>query len=205
MLQKLSEDGYVNYQPYQGATLTVKGFNLGEKMTRKHRLLERFLHDTLGIGMRKVHEEACAMEHALSDEAARALCLTLKYPDKCPDDGNPIPPCDLQFSTCKECQKWTGETLDQVSRRKANVVSISDLKEHQEGKVAFIRGDNKVLRRLLDMGLTPGTKIGVARIAPFKGPVEIQVRDSKLCIGEEVACNVFVEMIPNEVGGHVRG
>jgi DtxR family Mn-dependent transcriptional regulator len=77
------------------------------------------------------------------------------------------------------------------------VVSISTLKEREEGKIAFIRGDNRVLRRLLDMGLTPGTKISIARIAPLKGPVEISVRGSKLALGEEVACNVFVEKTAN--------
>jgi DtxR family Mn-dependent transcriptional regulator len=193
MLGKLSDEGYVNYQPYQGVTLTSKGFKMAEKMARKHRLLERFLHDMLGIGKSKIHDEACAMEHALSDETARALCQTLRYPDKCPDDENPIPPCDLKFSSCEECRKWEGKSLERVSGRKASVVSISTLKEREEGKIAFIRGDNKVLRRLLDMGLTPGTKIKVARIAPLKGPVEISVRGSRLALGEEVACNVFVE------------
>ena len=199
MLGKLSDDGYVNYQPYQGVTLTPKGFKVAEKMARKHRLLERFLHDMLGIGKDRVHEEACAMEHALSDETARALCQTLKHPDTCPDDGNPIPPCDLRFSSCEECQKWRGESLEKVGRREASVVSLSTLKEREEGKIAFIRGDSKVLRRLLDMGLTPGTKIKIARIAPLQGPVEIAVRGSKLALGEEVACNVFVEVAGAQV------
>jgi DtxR family Mn-dependent transcriptional regulator len=197
MLGKLSNEGYVNYQPYQGATLTPKGFKIAEKMARKHRLLERFLHDMLGIGKSMVHDEACAMEHALSDETARALCQTLRYPDKCPDDGNPIPPCDLQFSSCEECRKWRGGSLEKVDRRKENIVSISTLREREEGKISFIRGDNKVLKRLLDMGLTPGTKIRISRIAPLKGPVEIAVRGSKLALGEEVACNVFVEKTMN--------
>jgi len=80
-----------------------------------------------------------------------------------------------------------------VGKRKTDIVSISSLKEHQEGTVAFIRGDNKILRRLLDLGLTPGTKVKISRIAPLKGPVEIAVRGSKLALGEEIACNVFIE------------
>ena len=193
MLKKLADSGYVNYSPYQGVTLTPKGFEMAEKMTRKHRLLERFLHDMLRIGNDKVHKEACAMEHALSDETERALCQTLKSPAKCPDDEKVIPPCDLGFSSCEECRKWGPNNLEGISRRKVNVVSMSVLKEKQEGTVAFIRGDNRVLRRLLDMGLTPGTKIRVSRIAPLKGPVEIAVRGSKLALGDEIACNVFIE------------
>ena len=200
MLRKLADSGHVNYSPYQGVTLTPKGLEIAEKMTRKHRLLERFLHDMLRIGNDKVHNEACEMEHALSDETERALCQTLKSPGKCPDDEKVIPPCDLGFSSCEECRKWSGNNLEKVGRRKANVVSMSALKENQEGRVAFIRGDNKVLRRLLDLGLTPGTKISVSRIAPLNGPVEIAVRGSKLALGDEIACNVFVEKSTSELG-----
>jgi DtxR family Mn-dependent transcriptional regulator len=193
MLQKLASNEYVNYSPYQGVTLTPKGFQIAEKMTRKHRLLERFLHDVLKIGKDKVHKEACDMEHALSDETARAMCQTLKSPDKCPDDGQVIPPCDLGFSSCEECRKWGQDNLEKIGKRKTNVVSMSALKEDQEGLVSFIRGDNKVLRRLLDLGLTPGTRIKVSRVAPLKGPMEIACRGSRLALGDEIACNVFVE------------
>jgi DtxR family Mn-dependent transcriptional regulator len=193
MLKKLADEGYVNYSPYQGATLTHQGFEIAEKMTRKHRLLERFLHDVLKIRNEKVHDEACEMEHALSDEAERALCQTLNAPYKCPDDDMAIPPCNLGFASCKECREWGATSLEKIGKRRQDIIAISNLKENQEGKVAFIRGDNKILRRLLDMGLTPGTRISVNRIAPFKGPIEISVRGSKLALGEEVAGNVFVE------------
>ncbi len=193
MLVKLADSGYLNYLPYQGVTLTPEGFRFAEKMARKHRLLERFLHDTLKIGNEKVHKEACEMEHVLSDETARALCQNLSCPDKCPDDGKAIPPCDFQFSSCEECRQWGNDSLETVGRRKTRVTSMSALKEREEGKIAFIRGDNRVLRRLLDMGLTPGTSVTVTRVAPFNGPVEIAVRGSRLALGEEVAANVFVE------------
>ncbi len=193
MIKKLSDEGYVNYSPYQGVTLTHQGFEVAEKMARKHRLLERFLHDTLKIGNDKVHKEACEMEHALSDEAERALCRTLNAPDKCPDDDMAIPPCNLGFASCKECAQRQADGLEKIGKRRQDIIAVSKLKEKQEGTVAFIRGDNKVLRRLLDMGLTPGTRICVNRAAPFKGPIEITVRGSNLALGEEVAGNIFVE------------
>lgn len=199
MLRKLADKGFINYSPYQGVTLTPRGYAIAEKMTRKHRLLERFLHDVLKIGNERVHEEACAMEHALSDETERAMCQTLKSPGKCPDDEQIIPACNLEFKSCAECQKCREEDLEKIGRRKHNVVSMAALKEKQEGTIAFIRGDNRVLRRLLDMGLTPGTRIRVNRIAPLKGPVEISVRGSKLALGDEIVCNVFVEREPEEM------
>jgi DtxR family transcriptional regulator, Mn-dependent transcriptional regulator len=195
MMHKLAGEGYVNYSPYQGVTLTPKGYRIAEKMTRKHRLLERFLHDVLKIGNDKVHKEACEMEHALSDETARAMCQALKAPDSCPDDGQLIPACDLGFSSCEECRKWGQDNPEKISKRKSNVISMSDLKENQEGRISFIRGDNKVLHRLLDLGLTPDTKIKVYRTSQLKGPVEIACRGSRLALGDEIARNVFVEKV----------
>jgi DtxR family transcriptional regulator, Mn-dependent transcriptional regulator len=197
MLKKLADMGYINYSRYQGVTLSPKGFKLAEKMTRKHRLLERFLHDVLRIDNEKVHHEACEMEHALSDSTERAMCQNLKSPDKCPDDEQIIPACNLGFSSCAECQDWNDD-LEKVGPRKVNVISLSELKEKQEAPIAFIRGDKKALHRLTELGLTPGTKIKVSRIAPLKGPLEIVVRGSRLALGDEIACNVFVERGPHD-------
>jgi DtxR family transcriptional regulator, Mn-dependent transcriptional regulator len=192
MLGKLADAGYINHPKYQGATLTQKGFDLAEKMTRKHRLLERFLYDVLKIKKDRVHHEACQMEHALSDDAERAMCQTLQAPYKCPDDLKVIPPCNLNFTTCEECRKWNDD-LEKVSPRKKNVSALSGLKEKQKATIAFIRGDDKAMQRLLDLGMTPGTKISVCRVAPMKGPMEVDVRGSRLALGEDIACNVFVE------------
>ena len=90
--------------------------------------------------------------------------------------------------------------MEQVGRRNANLTSIADLKEHAEGRVAFIRGDNRVLRRLLDMGITTNTIIHIIKSAPFGGPVEIAVRGSKLALGREIASDVFVETTRNGEG-----
>lgn len=202
MLKKLAEKGYIEYSPYQGATLTPDGFKFAEKMARKHRLLERFLYDFLKLGKDKVHEQACEMEHVLNDETERAFCNALKQPAKCPDDDKIIPPCDFKFSTCDECQKWHGKDLSEVEKRDNYLTPMASLKERQGGTIAFIRGDNKVLRRLLDVGLTPGTRIDVTRVAPLKGPVEIAVRGSRLALGEEIAANVFVDTSDDARGGN---
>jgi DtxR family transcriptional regulator, Mn-dependent transcriptional regulator len=193
MLKKLSEDDYIKYEPYKGSMLTVKGLRQAQKVTRKHRLLERFLADTLHIGKEKVHTEACKMEHDLSDEAEESLCRFLKHPDVCADDGKTIPACDLPFTNCEECIKLHSQGLEEVGKRDKNLTSIRELAGGKYGKISFIRGEHKVLQRLLDMGLTPGTRIKVMKAAPMNGPVEVAVRGSKLAIGQDIACNVFVE------------
>ncbi len=45
------------------------------------------------------------------------------------------------------------------------------------------------------MGITIGAFISVIKIAPLSGPVEVAIRGSKLAIGRDIACNVFVELI----------
>ncbi len=194
MLKKLSQDGYVNYSPYHGSTLTERGLQEAQKVTRKHRLLETFLSDILHIGKDRVHKEACQMEHALSDEAEESLCRLLKHPDTCSDDGKTIPACDLPFSNCEECIQLHSRGLEEVGKRKENLVALSELKTGQLGKISFIRGGHLVLQRLLDMGLTPSTKITLLKAAPFEGPIEISVRGSKLALGRGIASKVFVEI-----------
>jgi len=193
MMKKLAKKGYVTYSPYRGVHLTHKGFQVAEKVTRKHRLLERFLHDILRIRGDKVHSEACAMEHALSDEAEESLCRFLKHPDRCPDDEKTIPACDLPFSTCEECIELHKKDLEESGRREHVPVSINQLKEGARGRISFIRGGRKVLQRLSDMGLTPGTEVTVVKSAPFHGPLEILVRGSRLALGRGMTEMIFVE------------
>jgi Fe2+ transport system protein FeoA len=49
-------------------------------------------------------------------------------------------------------------------------------------------------KRLMDMGLTPGTRVTVVRSAPFHGPLEILVRGSRLALGRGMADRIFVEI-----------
>jgi DtxR family Mn-dependent transcriptional regulator len=194
MLKKLAEKGYIVHSPYHGTTLTSAGQRIAEKTVRKHRLLERFLHDVLKIDNTKVHKQACEMEHALSDDAEESLCRFLRHPDRCPDDGKIIPPCDLKIGSCAECIQLHGKGLEEAGKHNQNLVSISNLKKGQCGKISFIRGGHNLLQRLLDMGLTPGTEICVLRVGPLGGPVELSVRSSKLALGKGVASKVFVEL-----------
>jgi len=190
MVKRLADEGLVDYEPYKGATLTGRGMALAQKVVRKHRLLERFLHDFLGLRRDRVHEEACRLEHSLSDDAAAALCKALEKPETCPDDGNPIPPCPLDVSECEQCteaREKEGETFRLLTQ-------LSNLKPGEEGTVAFIRGGRAACQRLLDMGLTMGTRIRVVNAAPFRGPIEVSVRGSTLALGRGLAGRVFVEI-----------
>ncbi|MCW3991654.1 MAG: metal-dependent transcriptional regulator [Candidatus Bathyarchaeota archaeon] len=190
MMKRLAEEGLVEYKPYRGATLTGKGTALAQKVVRKHRLLERFLHDFLGLRRNRVHEEACRLEHSLSDETAAALCKALNNPETCPDDGNPIPPCILDVAECEQCT----EAREREGRSFKLVTQLSNLKPGEEGVVAFIRGGTMASQRLLDMGLTLRTRVRVLNAAPFRGPIEVAVRSSTLALGRRLAGHIFVEI-----------
>ncbi|MEM2273080.1 MAG: FeoA family protein [Candidatus Bathyarchaeia archaeon] len=81
-------------------------------------------------------------------------------------------------------------------------VSLTELREGETGiitaiKVGFGHGrcwGHGIRKRLADMGLTPGTKITVVRLAPFNGPIEVYVRGYKIAIGRELAEKIFVEV-----------
>ncbi|MEM2924586.1 MAG: metal-dependent transcriptional regulator [Methanocellales archaeon] len=190
MLRKLSSEGYIDYEPYKGVTLTKNGLEVAKKIKRKHRLLERFLSDVLKIKKEEVHEHACKMEHSLSDEVEEALCKVLKFPDTCPDDDKTIPLCNKEVTSCLECVQKESTSFE---KRKKELIPLSSLKVGQKGIVAFIRGGRGVVQRLVDLGLCPNTEIEVLRIAPLAGPIEICVRGSNLAIGRGIASKVFVE------------
>jgi len=85
--------------------------------------------------------------------------------------------------------------IEKVGRQDQELIPIINLKDRQKGKVSFIQGDHKIIRRLLDMGITIGAIIRVIKIAPLNGPVEIAVRGSKLALGRDIATNILVKNI----------
>jgi DtxR family Mn-dependent transcriptional regulator len=191
-LQNLAEKNLVNYEPYKGASLTDEGKKIAETIKRKHRLLEVFLADVLHINRAKVHDEACRMEHTISEDTENALCRMLNAPARCPH-GSPISPCTKGIGSCSECDAVTGSAVPFLNDlRTSAIIPITDLGAQEKGTIAFIRGDCKVVQRLSDLGLTLGTTVSVTRKAPMKGPVEVFVRRTKLAIDHAIAENIFV-------------
>lgn len=190
MLKKLEEEGYVDYYQYKGVQLTDKGYKIARSIVRKHRLLETFLYNTLGIDIDDLHEQACAMEHSLSDEAERKLCQLLEYPNQCPDDHNIIPVCDLNITSCYECSKI--QKIDDIPKRIENLISVANMNPKQTGKIKFIRGDNETIKKLLDMGITLETEITLLKVSPLNGPVKVLVEDQEVSIEKDLSYDLFV-------------
>ena len=65
----LKQKGFVE-QPYYGdITLTADGIEYGRKVLDRHNTLTKFLTEAIGLDPEKAEEEACQMEHAISDES----------------------------------------------------------------------------------------------------------------------------------------
>ena len=100
MLKTLSEANLATYTPYEGARLTDSGQRLAMKVIRRHRLLERFLAETLTMSWDEVHEEAEHMEHAASERLIDRIDAYLGYPAVDPH-GDPIPRADGSLAETK--------------------------------------------------------------------------------------------------------
>ena len=191
MLKKLEKLGYILYVPYKGAVLTPEGMKIAQKITRKHRILEKFLKDVLKIKDENIHEQACEMEHTLSDEAERALCAMLNNPDVCPDN-NVIPACNFDFESCQQC--YSQKDFDQIINREFNLLSISELTSNTDGTVSFIRGDSDLLDEISDLGIRIGSQI---KYAPNENQAEnysVIIDDEELSISREMANNIFIRV-----------
>jgi len=70
---------------------------------------------------------------------------------------------------------------------------LINIKSGEDAEIISILGGQMVNKRLSDLGLTPGTKIKVLRKAPFWGPIEIEVRGSKLVLGRGLASKILVK------------
>ena len=91
MLNKLVNDGTVEYIRYTGAKLTQKGIKVAERLIRSHKIWEVFLVKSLGFSGESVHEQAEILEHSSSVEMTERLAEFLGNPTHCPH-GEEIPP-----------------------------------------------------------------------------------------------------------------
>lgn len=70
---------------------------------------------------------------------------------------------------------------------------LTALKEGEKGIIVYALGGRGLIKRLSEMGLTPGAEILIKRIAPFYGPIQISVRGSTLALGRGIASKIFVK------------
>lgn len=176
MLKKLKKNGYVKYSPYRGAALTKAGLHVALKTIRKHRLLERFFTDRLGMDWARAHEEAEILEHFISKDLEQLIDKELGHPDYDPH-GDPIPTSEGEISSDR--------FLPLSEMKPGNRVIIKRVSDE----------DSELLKYYYELGLVPGTEIFVTKVAPFDGPLTINISKREEVIGKRALGGVFVEKI----------
>ncbi len=74
-------------------------------------------------------------------------------------------------------------------------MTLGELKPNKSGIVIKIEGQGVLKRRLFDMGITPGTKITVRKMAPLGDPMEIELRGYVMGIRKEEANKIIIEEV----------
>lgn len=78
-LKGLAEKGLVNYHPYEAVTVTAEGKKAAQKITRRHRVIRRFLTDVLSVGEDVAEANACRMEHVIDTEVLERLAMFAEF------------------------------------------------------------------------------------------------------------------------------
>ena len=86
-LRLLGKIGLVNYAPYDLITLTDEGRIAAEEIVLRHKALEKFLVNVLGVDPQEADEAACLMEHSVSKSIVERLVKYAEYVEKCPKGG----------------------------------------------------------------------------------------------------------------------
>ncbi len=89
MIGRLERDGYITRAEDKAISFTPSGLAHAEGVVRRHRLIERFLTDVLGIPWDEVHEEAERLEHAMSPVLEERMLAAIGDAKTCPH-GHPI-------------------------------------------------------------------------------------------------------------------
>jgi len=154
-LHRLARDGWLEVAGDRSVTLTPEGEAVAAGIVRRHRILERWLVDALGLDWAAADLEASRLAHGVSELVVGRIDEQLSHPRSCPH-GNPIPgrgdvPADLV-------------RLDRLrTGRRATVSRISEVAEHEAPQL---------LQRLGELGLTPGRAVSVRAPGP---PLTVEV------------------------------
>src|SRR5215218_2524866 len=98
MVKALAESGLAQYEPYSGVRLSAAGEKLAGLVLRRHRLVELFLVQVMGMSWADVHDDAEQLEHVVSDRLIDRIDEMLGRPTHDPH-GDPIPNPDGSIAT----------------------------------------------------------------------------------------------------------
>jgi Fe2+ transport system protein FeoA len=74
-------------------------------------------------------------------------------------------------------------------------IALDELEPGQRGRIVRIKSNGDVTRRIMDMGMTPGSTVEVRRVAPLGDPIEVRVKGYSLSLRKEEARGIGVELV----------
>lgn len=174
MIKKLTDKKLVNYQKYNGTSLTKKGHEIAVHIVRKHRLWEVFLVKNLNFQWHEVHEIAEQLEHIKSPKLVEHLDAFLGFPQYDPH-GDPIPSKNGDFP-----KSFSATLIDLSIANKGHVVGVSQ--------------DNPSFLQYLDkLEIHLGTKIQVIEKIEFDQSLEVKINGKVTHISSELAKNILIK------------
>src|SRR5688572_15130716 len=175
MVKALSDSGLAEYEPYSGVRLTAAGERLAGLVIRRHRLVEAFLVQVMGMSWAEVHEEAEQLEHAVSDRLIERIDSMLGHPAHDPH-GDPIPNADGVIA-----QRHLDSLLTCPLGTPLKVTRIAD-----QGPT--------FLHFIEENDLKPGQPVQVDARDPAADSVLLHSGERRLTIGARAASKLLVEV-----------
>jgi DtxR family Mn-dependent transcriptional regulator len=175
MVKTLAESGLVEYEPYTGVTLTPAGEKLAALVLRRHRLIELFLVQVMGLRWDEVHDEAEQLEHVVSDRLIERIDEMLGRPEVDPH-GDPIPDSEgtvkqQEAQSLMTCPLNTPVTVTRV-----------------------VDQDRLFLRFIENHHLKPGESIEVEERDAASDSVRVKGKDQqRITIGTRAASKLLVQ------------
>lgn len=174
MLARLSREKLVTLGHRGSARLTPEGERVALRMVRRHRILEAFLVQVLGLDWPDVHEDAEVLEHHVSDRVLDAIDRLMQHPTEDPH-GHPIP-----------------DRRGRLPRRRLE--AIVTLPAGSRAVVREIRdGDRRRMTRWKQAGLVPGAEVRVTDADAHDGMFELEVGGRRHQLTSAGLDGVFVE------------
>ena len=184
-VRRMERDGYVEHAANREIHLTERGRAIALALMRRHRMVERWLTDVLGLDWASAHEEAHRLEHAVSDVVAERLWASMGYPDSCPH-GNPITEPDPTEAAARERLRLR----DVGSGQTVVLQRISEMAE-----------DNRELMTFFETrGFRPGVHIAVTDRGPLNDTLTVKVGGDTSALSEDVAGYLWVRRASAERG-----
>ena len=205
-LRSLAQKKLVNYTPYDLITLTPEGVEAARDVVRRHEVLHDFLVDVLAVDDAEAGDAACLMEHSIPRTVMDRLIQFVEFVQTCPRGGSEwiqgfSHHCDHD-SARENCEKCIVSCLEETRKKarqrgKGQMVlsKLKDMKPGQKCRIIKVRGRSEASKRILGMGVIPGSVVEIERIAPPGGPIDVKVRGYHLSLRKDEAEGIDVEVI----------